>query len=106
MEQSEVSPIQWLNPGMEQNGFTQDQLVIYKLGQIESQLANLLVKVGEQALQFQKEMVEIRLENMELGKRVKNLEEFISAMRNRTIGVAAIVTFLVVSIKVALQWLK
>lgn len=103
---SEVSPIQWLNPGMEQNGFTQDQLVIYKLGQIESQLANLLVKVGEQAVQFQKEMVEIRLENHELGKRVKNLEEFINAMRNRTIGVAAIVTFLVVSIKVALQWLK
>lgn len=103
---SESSPIQWLNPGMEQNGFTQDQVVIYKLGQIESQLANLLVKVSEQALQFQKEMVEIRLENNELNKRVKNLEEFINAMRNRTIGVAAIVTFLVVSIKVALQWLK
>lgn len=103
---SELSPIQWLNPGMEQNGFTQDQVVIYKLGQIESQLANLLVKVSEQALQFQKEMVEIRLENNELNKRVKNLEEFINAMRNRTIGVAAIVTFLVVSIKVALQWLK
>lgn len=103
---SESSPIQWLNSHMEQNGFTQDQLVIYKLGQIESQLANLLVKVGEQAVQFQKEMVEIRLENLELGKRVKNLEEFISTMRNRSIGAAAIVTFLVVSIKVALQWLK
>ena len=103
---SESSPIQWLNPGMEQNGFTQDQVVIYKLGQIESQLANLLVKVSEQALQFQKEMVEIRLENNELNKRVKNLEEFISTMRNRSIGAAAIVTFLVVSIKVALQWLK
>lgn len=103
---SESSPIQWLNPGMEQNGFTQDQLVIYKLGQIESQLANLLVKVSDQAIQFQKDLMELKVENIELSKRLKNIEEFLSAMKNRFMAGAAIVTFLVVSIKVAIQWLN
>lgn len=103
---SESSPIQWLNPGMEQHGFTQDQLVIYKLGQIESQLANLLVKMSENTVQFQKELVEVVSDVNSLSNRVKSLEDFIAAMRNRAIAGAAIITALVVSVKVAIQWLN
>lgn len=73
---------------MPQNGFSQEQLVIYKLGQIESQLAALLVKLTDDNLQTQKDLtaLEIRVTANEV-----KLEKF-GTDRAKFLGGAAVIT--------------
>jgi hypothetical protein len=59
-----------------QGGFSQEQLVIYKLGQIESQLSALVVKLTEnhQAIKTDLTAAEMRIGRLEESDQKKNIE--------------------------------
>lgn len=90
-----------------QNGFTQEQLVIYKLGQIESQLAALLVKLTDNNIQINKDLLELKEDVIADRKRLKMLEDQYSTARNRVIGAVIIISAIIaISKDLVITWLK
>lgn len=90
-----------------QNGFTQEQLVIYKLGQIESQLAALLVKLTDDKLQAQKDLLELKSRTDVVEKKVRMLEDRYSTARNRLIGAVIVISTIIgFSKDFVISWLK
>ena len=82
------------------SGFSQDQLIIYKLGHIESQLASLIAKHAEHTLEIHKTLGSYE-------KRLTNLETQFNNIRSKFIGGLAVVSFVLVGAKVLIdKWLS
>ena len=82
------------------HGFSSEQVVIYKLGQIESLLDTLIAKQAEHALATT-DMIS------GLTTRVKTLEDNFSSIRNKFVGGLAVISFVMVSAKVFIEkWLN
>jgi hypothetical protein len=83
-------------------GFTQEQLVVYKLGQIESQLAALIVKITEsnQSIKTDLNAAEVRIKSLEDTNNKRNLE------RAKIAGATGAIFFLLTLFKgFAEKWL-
>lgn len=102
---------------LEQNGFTQEQLVIYKLGQIESQLASILVKYAENHADNQRQFFEARANHNELRvdhealkeevqKHVSRIDGRLNNYRSWIMGAAAVIAILASTLKsLIFNWL-
>lgn len=82
------------------HGFSSEQVVIYKLGQIESLLDTLIVKQAEHA-SATTEMIS------GLTTRVKTLEDNFKGIRDKFVGGLAVISFVMISAKVFIEkWLN
>jgi hypothetical protein len=104
----ESASITWLNgPDVSQNGFTQEQLVIYKLGTIESQIQSLVDKVSSGDTGVTKMVAELKIEQEKDRVRITALEKRFDAAQNKFLGIAGVVSFLLISMKVVIfKWLN
>lgn len=97
-----------------QAGFNQEQLVIYKLGQIESSLAALVMRLTDLTSQYQKEIKDLddrtQLDIKALDSRTAKLEEAntnIRIERAKTGAVVgAVVTVFLFFKEVIIKWLN
>lgn len=104
----ESASIQWFNgPDVPQTGFTQEQLVIYKLGTIESQIQSLVDKVSSGDTGVAKMVAELKIEQEKDRLRIAALEKRFDAAQNKFLGIAGVVSFVVISMKVVIfKWLN
>lgn len=79
-----------------------EQTVIYKLGQIESQLANIAVKMTEQSANFQADFKDIKRIQEEQDKRIKKLEDVQEGVRNWLLGGGFVITVFYTIFKVVM----
>lgn len=80
------------------------QTVIYKLGQIESQLANIAIKMAEQSAQFNKDFSEIKRIQKEQEIRISKLEDVWNGVRNWLLGGGFVITLVFTIFKVIMPW--
>lgn len=107
--QSESASIVWINgPDVpEQHGFTQEQLIIYKLGTIESQITTLLAQVSSSSTEAQKMVTKLQTEHDALKDNVTKLEKRFDAAQNKFIAIAAAVSFAFLTLKgLIFKWLN
>lgn len=91
----------------EQHGFTQEQLIIYKLGTIESQIATLIAQQSSNGTEVQKALAQLTTEHNTLKDKVTALEKRFDAAQNKFIAIAAVVSFAFLTLKGLLfKWLN
>lgn len=78
-----------------QNGFTQEQLVIYKLGQIESQLASFLVKLTDNNIEINKDLLDHDTRISKNAAEIDKLKNQVNTWIARLIGGAAVISAIV-----------
>lgn len=76
-----------------------DSMVIYKLGQIESQLASISIRIAERDTQFDKDFTQFQAQFKTIvdnqnaqAKRISSLEGKWDAVRNWVVGGSFIIT--------------
>lgn len=95
-----------MDDDLPQRGFTQEQLVIYKLGQIESQLAALLVKLTDNTIQFNKDIADVKINSAANTTRIEKLENKTTTERAWLLGAgAAISAIFIFSKELIVSWL-
>lgn len=106
---SESASIVWMNgpDALEQHGFTQEQLIIYKLGTIESQIATLVAQMSSGGTEVQKMIAQLKLEQDATKTKVSDLEKRFDAAQNKFIAIAAVVSFAFLTLKgLIFKWLN
>lgn len=84
------------------NGFAQEQLIVYKLGQIESQLAALVVKITESNQNLKEDLMaaQVRIKKLEDSDNKRNVE------RAKVAGATGVLVFVGMILKgFAEKWL-
>ena len=82
------------------------QTVIYKLGQIESQLANIAIKMTEQSANFQSDFKEIKRIQELQDQRILKLENVQEGVRNWLLGGGFVITVFYTIFKVVMPWVS
>lgn len=80
------------------------QTVIYKLGQIESQLANIAIKMVEQSSQFTRDFEEVKRIQKKQDERISDLEDIWNGVRNWLLGGGFVITLAFTIFKVIMPW--
>ena len=82
------------------------QTVIYKIGQIESQLANIAIKMVEQSAQFTKDFEEVKRIQKKQDERISNLEDIWNGVHNWLLGGGFVITLAFTIFKVIMPWVS
>ena len=91
----------------EVSGFSRDQLIIYKLGQIESHLSSLSAKFIEHTIDTKQDIADLKVSIESAAKRVGVLEGQYNGIRSRFLGAAAAISFVFIVAKVFIEkWLN
>ena len=83
-----------------------EQTVIYKLGQIESQLANIAIKMTVQSANFQSDFKEIKRIQELQDQRILKLENVQEGVRNWLLGGGFVITVFYTIFKVVMPWVS
>jgi len=91
----------------EVSGFSRDQLIIYKLGQIESHISSLSAKFIEHSTDTKQDIIDLKLSIKGAADRVVVLENQYNGVSNRVLGAFAVISFLFITAKVLFEkWLN